>query len=177
MLILRRGQNESQPCVIPNGSPTATSGMRHRMMRFRSLVDRVLPGHDTPVDAQGKKSVAAGSAAIGGKTQQAEQPGHGARSVLAGNALQIHVAAHPAMHVENIANGRRPGIKSQIAAAASPGPQQRYPDQVVDQAAPPGAPRTVAMTGWTNQSRSPLVNSEKRIRDASLSWQVPSAPC
>ena len=144
-------------------------------MRFRSLVNRMLPGHDAPVRPQRKKSVPARSATIRGKAKHPEQPGHPARPVLAGNALQVHVPAHPAMHKPDVANGRRPRIKPQIAAAASPRTQQRHPNHVVEQAASSGAPRTVAMTGGTNQSRSPLVNPLERIDDASPSRQVPSA--
>ena len=150
-------------------------GDRVVMMRFRSLIDRMLPGHDAQENAKGKKSIPAGSASISGKAEQAEQPGHRARPVLAGNALQVHVAAHRAMDIRNIADGSRPRIKSQIAAAAAPGPKKCYPDQVVECTAPSGAPRTVAMTNWTNQTRSPLVNSSKSIRDASPARQVPSA--
>jgi hypothetical protein len=151
------------------------SGMSHGMMRFRSLVDRMLPRHDTVENPNGKKSIPAWRAAIRGKPEQAEQPGHGARSVLAGNALQVHIAAHAAMHVANVAYRSRPGIKTQIAAAAPPRAQERYPNQVVQHAAPAGAARTVAMAGWTNQSRSPLVISQQRIREALFARQVRSA--
>lgn len=144
---------KSQLDLNPACSAAANSGMSHRMMRFRSLVDRMLPRHDAVEDANGKKTISARSAAIGGKTEQAEEPGHGARPMLAGNALQIHVAAHPAMHVKNVAYGRRPGIKPQIAASAPPGPQQRYPHQIIDNAAPSGAAWTVAMARGTYQTR------------------------
>jgi hypothetical protein len=144
------------------------------MVGIRSLIDRMLPGHDALINAEGKKSVPARSATIGGKSQQAEQPGHYAISVLAGNALQIHVPAHSAMHITDIPDGSRPRIKPQIAAPTAPWPQKCYPDQVVLQAAPSRSARTVAMTDGTYQSSLPLVNSKERIRDASPARQVTS---
>ena len=60
--------------------------------------------------------------------KQPEQPGKRACSVLAGNALEIHVAAHSAVHIPNIRDGNGPRIKPQIATPAAPGPQHGDPN-------------------------------------------------
>jgi hypothetical protein len=124
-------------------------------MRILVRIDRVLGGHNAPVHPNRKKTIPTESATVGGKMKQAEQPGKSSHSVFAGNALQVHIPAHSAVHESHILDRDGPGIKTQVAGAATPGPQQQIPKQIVLSAAPSGAPRTVAMTGWTNQSRTP----------------------
>src|SRR5258708_36130732 len=99
-----------------------------RMVRFGSFGAGMLPGHNAVVNPNGKKSISARSASISGEAEQAKQPSHRARPVFARDALQIHVAAQLAMHINDIAHGSGPGIKSRVAAPAAPGPQQRYSD-------------------------------------------------
>jgi hypothetical protein len=76
--------------------------------------------------------------------------------VLAGDSLQIHISAHAAMHVPNIFDGRRPRVKSRIAASAPPGTQQYRAQQIVLDASPAGTTGTVTVTRRTNQFRLPL---------------------
>jgi hypothetical protein len=120
-------------------------------MRLRSRFHLVLRGYDAPVRAHREKSVPAWSATIGGEVQQAEEPGERARSVFAGNALEVHIAAHYAMRVSGIRHGNGPGIESRIATPATPGAQQRDPDQIIFHTLPPGTTGTVAMTDGTKQ--------------------------
>jgi hypothetical protein len=83
--------------------------------------------------------------------KQAEEPGERARSVFAGNTLEVHVAAHDAMRVPGVGDRNGPGIESRIATPATPGAQQRDPDEIVFDALPPGTTGTVAMTDGTQQ--------------------------
>jgi hypothetical protein len=72
--------------------------------------------------------------------------------VLAGNALQIHVAAQAAVHKPDVADGSRPGVKAGIAGLATPGTQPRNSQHVVFNTASAGAAGVVAMTDWTYQN-------------------------
>jgi hypothetical protein len=54
--------------------------------------------------------------------KQAEQPRERARSMLAGNPLQIKITAHRAMGIPDIGDGDRPCVKSLITTPAAPGP-------------------------------------------------------
>jgi hypothetical protein len=62
--------------------------------------------------------------------KHAEEPGKRARSMLARNTLEVHVAAQSAMRESEIRKGNSPGIKSRIATSATPRPQQR-PDKAI----------------------------------------------
>jgi hypothetical protein len=83
--------------------------------------------------------------------KQAEEPGECARAVFAGDALEVHIAAHYAMRVPDVRRGNGPGIESRIATPAAPGAQQGHPDQIVFHTLPPGTTRTVAMTDGAQQ--------------------------
>jgi hypothetical protein len=120
-------------------------------MRLRSRFHLALSRHDAPVGADREETVPAGSATISGEMKQAEQPGERARSVLAGNPLEIKIAAHCAMRVPDIGDGDRPRIKSLIATLAAPGPQQSSPDHIVLHTPPPRTAGTVAKTDRTKQ--------------------------
>ena len=120
-------------------------------IRLRSRFYPALSRHDAPVGADREETVSAGSATIGGKTKQAEQPGECSRSVLTGNPLEVQVAAYCAMRVQDIGDRDRPCIKSLVATPAAPGPQQNSPDRIVLHTPPPRTTRTVAMTGRTKQ--------------------------
>ena len=111
----------------------------------------MLRGYDGPEGTDREEAVAAWSATIGGEVQQAEEPGECARSVFAGNALEVHIPAHNAMRVPDVGHGDGPGIESRIATPATPGAQQRDPDEIVFDALPPGTTGTVAMTDGTQQ--------------------------
>jgi hypothetical protein len=111
----------------------------------------VLRGYDGPVGTHREEAVPAWSATVSGEVKQAEEPGECARSVFAGNSLEVHIAAHYAMRVSDVRHGNGPGIESRIATPATPGAQQRRPDQIVFHALPPGTTRTVAMTDGAQQ--------------------------
>jgi hypothetical protein len=96
-------------------------------MRLRTRFHFVLRGYDGPEGTDREEAVPAWSATIGGEVQQAEEPGECARSMLSGNALEVHIAAHYAMRVPDVGHGNGPGIESRIATPAAPGPQQRNP--------------------------------------------------
>lgn len=97
--------------------------------------------------------------------QQAEEPGECARSMLSGNALEVHIPAHDAMRVSSIRHWDGPGIESRIATPATPGAQQRDPDQIIFHTLPPGTTRTVAMTNGTKQLGFTPGGPAKRIRE------------
>jgi len=140
-----------------------------------SCLDRVLRRYNTAVDPDREKAVPAWRAAVSRKAKQAEQPRKGARAMLAGNTLQIHVPAHPAVHESNIGDRGSPGVKSQVAATAPPRPQEYNSAQIVLHAASAGAASTITMTGRTKQELLPLEQSVKSIRYALLTRQVPYA--
>jgi hypothetical protein len=71
--------------------------------------------------------------------------------MLACNPLQVHVAAHVAVHVSDILNRDRPRIKPLVAAPATPGPQQCDTDDVVFQTSPARTAWTVTMTDRAQQ--------------------------
>src|SRR6202022_1673223 len=105
-----------------------------------------LYGDDALVRTDREEAVPARSAAIGGKMKHAEEPGKGARSMLARNPLEVHVAAQSAVCESEIHNGNSPGIKSRIATPATPRPQQSGADDIVLHTPPAGTTGTVAMT-------------------------------
>jgi hypothetical protein len=93
--------------------------------------------------------------------KQPEQPGKRARSVLAGNALEIHVAAHDAMDIPNIRDGNSPCVKPQVTTPAAPRPQQGNPNEIVLHTPPVGTAGTVAITDRANQF---CFSTEKDLR-------------
>ena len=155
-----------------------TNSLMWDRLRLHLCFRRILDGHNAPIGADREKAVPARSAPIGGKMKQPEQPGERACPVLAGNALEIHVAALAAMRVPNIRDGNGPRIKTQIAAPAAPGPQQSDPNQIVLHAPPAGTARgcrydrpgkAILFLPWEEPSRS--------IREGCLARQVPSVTC
>lgn len=141
----------------------ARDGMRFRPLRFYGTRGR----NNAPVEPEREKTVAAGGAAIRGHAEKTKQPGQHAHAVLAGNALQIHVAAQAAMHKPDIADGSGPGKKAGIAGLAAPGTQPRNAQHIVFRAASTGAAGAVAMTGRAYQIHFPPGKSAERIREAS----------
>ena len=133
-------------------------------MRHGSRLDRLPRRNNAAIDSEREKSVAARRAAIGGSAQQAENPRKRSHSVLAGNALQVHVAAHPAMHVLNVVQGSRPGVEAGVTRLAPPGTHAGDSHEVVFCAAPAGTARTIAMTDGTQQAALPLATLRTRIR-------------
>jgi hypothetical protein len=134
-------------------------------MRLRLRLHLVLRGYDGAEGTDREEAVAAWSATIAGEVKQAEEPGECARSMLSGNALEVHVAAHYAMRVSGIRHGNGPGIESRIATPATPGAQQGHPDQIIFDALPPRTTGTVAMTDGTQQLCYTPGGPAKRIRE------------
>jgi hypothetical protein len=159
-MLNRRGK---APCG--KALPAPTISLIGDGMRLRSRFHLVLRGYDGPEGTDRKEAVPAWSATIGGEVKQAEEPGERARSVFAGNALEVHVAAHYAMRVADVRHGNGPGIESRIAAPATPGAEQRHPDQIILHTLPPGTTRTIAMTNGTQQLCFTPGGPAKRIRE------------
>ncbi len=144
-------------------------------LRFRPLLHGSGRRNNAAVEPERKETVAAGGAAIRRHAKKAKDPGQHAHAVLAGNALQIHVAAQAAMHKPDIADGSRPGVKAGIAGLAAPGTQPRDSHRVVFDTASAGAAGAVAMTDRTYQnSLHPWEVCEKNTEEL-LPWQVRSA--
>ena len=95
--------------------------------------------------------------------------------MLAGNARQVHVTAPFAMHVPDVPDRNRPGVKARVAGSATPGTQTCQSRQVVLSTSSAGTAGTIAMTDRTQQNLLPSGNAAKRIRKDLLQWQVPSA--
>ena len=91
----------------------------------------LLRGYDAPVKPKRKKAIPAGIAPVGGKAKEAKRPGEQAHPMFARNALQVHIAAHSAMYVPDISDGSRPGKKTRVASAATPGTQSCHSYQVI----------------------------------------------
>jgi hypothetical protein len=144
-------------------------------LRFRPLLHGLLRRNNAAIEPERKKAVAARGAAIRWHAEKTKDPGQHAHAVLAGNALQIHVAAQAAMHKPDVADGGRPGVKAGIAGLAAPGTQPRDSHRVVFDTASAGAAGAVAMTDRTYQnSLHPWEVCEKNTEEL-LPWQVRSA--
>ncbi len=144
-------------------------------MRFRPGFHGLLRGHDAAVNPKGEKAIPARSATIRGSAKQAVHPGEQAHPMLARNALQVHVAAHSAVHVGDISDRSRPGVKARVAGSATPGAQPCHSCQVILDSSSARTAGTVAMTDRTQQILFTPGKSIKRIRENLLQWQVPSA--
>ena len=92
---------------------------------------RHLRGNNSPVNSNREKAIPARRASVGGQSQEPEQPGKRAGSVLARNAGQVQIAAHFAVHIADIGDGCGPGIKAQITRPAAPRAQPCEPHPVV----------------------------------------------
>ena len=124
-----------------------TNSLMRDRVRLRPCFRRMSGGgHNAPIGTNGEKAIPAGCAPVGRKMKQPEQPGECPCTVLSGNALEIHVSAHSAMHEPNVRDWSSPRIKTQIAGAAAPGPQQSDPNQIVLHTLPTGTAGSVAMT-------------------------------
>lgn len=155
--VIRR--TPSPQVIIRGAERKSTFGCRHvpqrqtvsvgHGMRFRTRFYGALCGHDAPVNPQREKTIAAGGAAIGGKAKQTKHPSQWAHAVLAGDALQVQVAAQSAMHVPNVSDGSSPGKKAGIAGLAAPGTQSAESHHVVLHTASAGSAGAVAMTDRT----------------------------
>ena len=119
-----------------------------------SRVYRRLRGHNAPVDPEGEKAVPARSAPIRRKLQQAEQQGKCACAMLTRNTGQVHVAAHSAVDVCNVADGSRPRIEAQIACLAAPGTQPCQAGKIIVDTTPSRSAGAVALTVRTKQGSS-----------------------
>jgi hypothetical protein len=169
--VIRRTPSPLSSYSQPNTSQSSPTGgcfakanslMRHRV-RFRPCIYGMFCGYNPPIRPNGEKTVSAGSAPVSGETKQTEQPCERTGTVLAGNALQVHVPAHPAMHETNVRDWRGPGIKSQVATPAAPGAQQSDPHDIVLHTPPAGTAGAVALTRRAKQSDdSPGKNSKQQ---------------
>ena len=124
-------------------------------MRHGSRLDGLPRGNNPAIDSEREKTIAARRAAVRGSAQQAKYPRERSYPVLAGNALQVHVAAHPAMHVLNIVQGSRPGVEAGVARLAAPGTHPGDSHEVIFCAAPAGTASTIAMTDRAEQAAYP----------------------
>jgi hypothetical protein len=118
-------------------------------MRFRAGLHGVLRGNNAAVNTEGKKAIPARRTAIGGDAKEKEQPGEHAHSMVARNSRQIQVAAQFAMHVADVSDGSRPGVKASVARTAAPRAQPGHSHEVILHSASAGTAGTVAMTCWT----------------------------
>jgi hypothetical protein len=142
---------------------------RRKQLAEKSVRDHcwlrgLLSGNDAAINAKGEKAVAARRAAIGWRSQQTKDPGERAHSVFARDALQIQVAARPAVHVPHVAERRRPGVKARVAHLATPGTHPCNAYDVILEAAPPGTAWAVTLADRTEQGPSPLSDSRPSIR-------------
>jgi hypothetical protein len=127
-------------------------------------LDRLPRWNNPAIDSEREETITARRAAIGGSAQQAKYPRKRSHSVLTGNALQVHVAAHPAMHVPDVVKGGRPRVEAGGARLAPPGTHPGDSHKVIFCAAPAGTARTIAMTERAEQAALPLANLRLRIR-------------
>lgn len=132
--------------------PAGKTTLVRNSLRFRPLLHGLLRRNNAAVEPERKETVAAGGAAVRRHAKKTKDPGQHAHAVLAGNALQIHVAAQAAVHKPDVADGSRPGVKAGIAGLATPGTQPRDSQHVVFDTASAGAAGVVAMTDRTYQN-------------------------
>ncbi len=129
-----------------------------------------MEGHNPALGTQREKPVAAGIAAIGRKTQQAEHP---CQSAIGGkvprDALQVEIPAACAMGVCSQRRRYGPGVKPQIAAPAAPGTQAGEAEETVSRPASPRSPAPVAVAARTDQRTTA---SRKRITCGRIAKEV-----
>jgi hypothetical protein len=125
----------------------------------------VLYRYDPAVGAQREKTIPAGPAAVSRKPKQSENPREGTGTVLAGNALQVHVAAHGAMNESDVGDRRGPRVESVVAIAAAPRTEQSHSDHVIFYAPPAGSAGAVTLTDRAKQGFTPLEKADQRIRE------------
>ena len=125
----------------------------------------VLHWDNPAVGAQGEKTIPAGRAAVSRKSKQSEKPGKSTGAMLAGNALQVHVAAHGAMNESYVGDRRSPRVESVVAIAAAPRTEQSHSDHVIFYAPPAGSAGAVTLTDRAKQGFTPLEKADQRIRE------------
>jgi len=114
-----------------------------------------------------EEAVAAGIAAIGGKTQPAFHKNEGAIfDAFAGDMLEIEIAAAGTVRVAFEGGSDSPGMKSVLAAVASPRTQAGRSEHEVENSVAVRAKTIVTATLRTNHRYSECVpqNTEKRVR-------------
>src|SRR5579864_510501 len=120
-------------------------------MRLRTGFHGLLRGYNAAVNPKREKAIPAWGATVSRSAEQAIHPGEHTHSMLARNTLQVHVAAHSAMHVPDISDRGSPGEKARVTGPATPGPQSSHSHEVVLDTSSPGPSGTVAVTDRTKQ--------------------------
>jgi hypothetical protein len=81
---------------------------------------------DAPELQDAEEAVAAGIAAVGGKSQPALQEDEGSGfHAFTGNMLEVEIPAAGTVRVAFQTGGHPPGVKAPVTAVTSPGPQTR----------------------------------------------------
>jgi hypothetical protein len=124
-------------------------------------------GQDTAEFADAEEAVAAGVTAVGGKSEPALQKNEGAIfDTVAGNMLNIEIAAAGAVREAFEDGSDPPGMKAPIATVATPGTEAGDADSKVEDSVAVRTKTIVTATLWTNHSYSGAVaqNTEKPVR-------------
>lgn len=134
MLIVRycgRGRERQGP-----GSGDCTAGrMRILAGHFFANLGIQHRGPNTPELPRAEKPMAARVTAVGGKSEPALEQYHGpSLDALAGNMLQVEIAAAWTMRVALKRCGHAPTVKSAIAGVASPGTQPDHAGNEIEYA-------------------------------------------
>lgn len=139
-----------------------------------------MDGRNAAVEPQREEAVTARGAAVSRKMQQAEEPEKPALGyVIAGDALQVQIAATLAVRILLISQGHRQGVEAQLATPAAPGARTYKSDKQVQGAPPFGAPAQVAVATWADQSFTPSLFPilGTRISEIPKARQLPLCQC
>jgi hypothetical protein len=121
-------------------------------------------GQDAAEFADAEEAVAAGIAAVGGKSEPALQENEGAVfHTFAGDMLDIEIAAAGAVREALEDGSDAPGLKAVLAAVTAPGAQAGATEEEVEDSVAVRAKTIVTATLWTNHDCSERVaqNTEK----------------
>ena len=126
-----------------------------RAVRAGQLASVILHGHFfvafMPQRPDGEEFIAAGHAAESGNSQDSRDERSLTRDMLSGYALQLPIAADPAVGKKQPPKRSATGAKPGFAGFASPGENSAHGQQIVNQGAAVRTPEFGAATGWTNE--------------------------
>jgi hypothetical protein len=124
-------------------------------------------GHNAAELQDAEEAVAAGVAAVGGKAQPAFHKDEGAVfDAFAGDVLEIEIAAAGTVREAFEDGSNTPGMKSPLAAVATPGAQAGRSEHEVENSVAVRTKTIVTATLRTNHRYSECVaqDTEKRVR-------------
>lgn len=131
----------------------AAIGLGEAVSRLGGLLRRK-SRDDAAVRPERKKPITAGRTTVGAEAEQAFRPAEQTLGdFIAGDALQVEVAALPAVRVRGVADWNRPREEATLTGAATPRPQPGQSQRIIPQTMPFRATAMLTLAGRTDQAR------------------------